>query len=458
MMRPRLRAVLAGAVATLVAHSSAWAVSPPSVDVTVPPPSAGSGPSGELMQRSECVTTGLRPGTVPSTASERMLNIPGAWQFSRGEGQTVAVIATGVTPGSRLPDVKSGGDYVGNTDGLTDCDGHGTLIAGIIGGQPGADVFSGVAPAARIVSIRQRSAAYSLREQSDDPARARAALDITTLARAVVRGADSGARVIVIAQGVCLPADSTVDQQSLGAALRYAAVEKDVVVIAPAGDLGSTGLSAGNECRANPLTPSGNPADSRNWGGVVSVAVPAWWQPYVLAVASLGPDGQPSEFTMPGPWVGIAAPGQDIVSLSNAGSSGGLANGVPGQRGQWTSLNGTGYAAAYVAGAAALVRSRFPELTAAEVIQRLQRTAHNGARSPSNLVGSGMVDPVAALTWELPPSAGDRSAAPVRIAAPAVPTPPDHLPRTIAFAGTAVLAVLVASVAFARHRRRDQLQ
>ena len=82
-------------------------------------------------------------------------------EHSRGDGQTVAVIDTGVQPGPRLPDVQPGGDFVESTDGLTDCDGHGTLVAGLIAGKPGADGFSGVAPNARILSIRQNSAAFS---------------------------------------------------------------------------------------------------------------------------------------------------------------------------------------------------------------------------------------------------------------------------------------------------------
>lgn len=87
--------------------------------------------------------------------------------------------------------------------------------------------------------------------------------------------------------------------------------------------------------------------------------MPSWWHPYVLSVASLSADGQPSGFTMAGPWVGIAAPGEDIVSVSNR-DDGGLANALPGNQGKPVPLSGTGYAAGYVAGVAALVRSRFP--------------------------------------------------------------------------------------------------
>ncbi|EUA91525.1 subtilase family protein [Mycobacterium ulcerans str. Harvey] len=50
------------------------------------------------------------------------------------------------------------------------------------------------------------------------------------------------------------------------------------------------------------------------------------------------------------------------------------------------------YAAGYVSGVAALVRSNYPELTAAQVMHRLTATAHNGARDPSNVVGAGILD------------------------------------------------------------------
>jgi membrane-anchored mycosin MYCP len=375
-----------------------------------------------------------------------MLNLPAAWQFSRGGGQLVAVIDTGVRPGPRLPNVDAGGDFVETTDGLTDCDGHGTLVAGIIAGQPGDDGFSGVAPAARVLSIRTTSARFSPRTPGGDPLLARAALDVATLGRAIVHAADLGARVINISAITCLPADRPVDQAALGAAIRYAAVDRDAVIVAAAGNNGPTGsVAGGTSCDSNPLTDLSRPDDPRNWAGVKSVSIPSWWQPYVLSAASLTPDWQPSKFTMAGPWVGIAAPGENIVSVSN-GDGGGLANGLPDDHQQMTALSGTSYAAGYVSGVAALVRSKYPQLTAAQVMRRITATAHNGARAPSNVVGAGSVDPVAALTWELP--AGDQPAVAAKpVAAPPAPAPKDTRPRTFAFAGTAVLALVVAVAA-----------
>ncbi|MGV9798711.1 type VII secretion-associated serine protease mycosin [Mycobacterium sp. NPDC003449] len=434
---------------------AAGAVTPPEVDPQVAPPSGGAGPVQPMTQRGACVTTSVLPGTDPGMASPNQLalNLSGAWQQSRGQGQTVAVIDTGVQPGPRLPNVDGGGDFIESTDGLTDCDGHGTSVAGLIAGQPGPDGFSGVAPAARLISIRQNSPRFAPRTPAADAAEARAAADVGNLARAVVRAADMGARIINISVVTCLPADKSVDQAGLGAALRYAAVEKDAVIVAAAGNT-SGGVTTGSSCESNPL--SGSPIDSRNWGGVTSVSIPSWWQPYVLSVGSLNSAGQPSGFTMAGPWVGISAPGENIASLSNA-PGGGLSNAAPTDQDKLVPLSGTSYAAAYVSGVAALVRSKFPDLTARQVVHRLTTTAQGAARSPSNVIGAGGVDPVAALTWDVTDIPLDGPAAPEGkpIAAPPEPAPRDNTPRIIAFAGAGALT-LVAAAAYAAYRRKDK--
>ena len=434
-----------------VAGPSAGAITPPEVDAAAAPPPGSAGPVQPMAQRSECTASGVIPGSDPGAAgpNQLSLSLSESWRHNRGDGQLVAVIDTGVRPGPLL-NVEAGGDFVEATDGLTDCDGHGTLVAGLIAGQPGSDGFSGVAPGARIVSIRQTSARFAPRNPGDDPVATQATIDVATLARAVVRAADLGARVINISAVTCIPANKNIDQSQLGAALRYASVDKDVVIVAAAGD--THGASA---CESNPLTDPARPSDPRNWSSVTSVAIPSWWQQYVLSVGSVTVGGQPSRFTMAGPWVGVAAPGENITSVSN-GADGGLANGMPDSEQEMSPISGTGYAAAYVSGVAALVRSRFPELSAAQVVNRITATAHSAARSPSNLVGAGTVDPVAALTWQVPAEVEIGPPAVRQTAAPPTPQPEDPTPRVFAFTGLGVLAAAVLAALVVSAKRKDK--
>jgi membrane-anchored mycosin MYCP len=440
----------------MVGCPTAGAVTPPEVDSAAEPPPGAAGPVQTMSQRGACTVTGLIAGTDATAAgpNQQTLDLTEAWRYSRGDGQTVAVIDTGVRPGPRLLNVEAGGDFIASTDGLTDCDGHGTMVAGLIAGQPGADGFSGVAPGAQLLSIRQTSAKFSPNQPGQDPVIVEANNDIATLARAVVRAADLGAKIINISSVACIPANTTIDQTALGAALRYAAVEKDVVIVAAAGNTGG-GIAGGTACTANPSTDPARPDDPRNWAGVTSVSTPSWWQPYVLSVGALDPLGQPAPFSMSGPWLGLAAPGENITSLSNS-PEGGLANGQPNDKGELAPVSGTSYAAAYVSGVAALVRSRFPELSAEQVVRRLTITARGADRSPSSLVGAGTVDPVAALTWDVPgPGSPAETTKPV--AAPPEQVQQDSTGRNVAYIGTAVLALTAAlTAAFAAHRRKDK--
>lgn len=447
---------IAAAVTLLMtcAPPQAAALSIPVVDPAALPPDSPPSPEQPMRKNSECTFNAALPGFDPAAVppSQAMLDLPAAWKTSRGRGVAVAVIDSGVTPQPRLPTLQPGGDYIDPAaDGLVDCDGHGTVVAGIIAGQPGPDGFSGVAPEAGLVSIRQSSQHWAPKTPSGgDPQEVKSAGDVATLARAVRHAADIPfVRVINISVTNCIAEYKDVDQAALGAALRYAAIDKDIVVIAAAGNTGES------NCQSNPLTDPNNPQDPRNWAGATTISTPSYWQPYVLSVASLTPEGQPSNFTMAGPWVGIAAPGEHIVSLGNAPDSG-LVNAQPSNKEPLVPINGTSFAAAYASGVAALVRSRFPDLSARQVVNRLVSSAHNAARAPSNLVGAGVIDPAAALTWDIP--AGEELPANmpvVRIEPPAPPPPDNRLPRLIAF-GAGILVVVVAAISVAViGRRRD---
>ena len=124
------------------------------------------------------------------------------------------------------------------------------------------------------------------------------------MARAVRHAADlPGVRVINISLIDCIPVYKQVDQAALGAALRYATIDKDIVVVAAAGNTGES------NCNSNPLADPKRPEDPRNWASATTISTPSYWQPYVLSVASLNPEGQPSGFTMAGPWVGTGSAG-----------------------------------------------------------------------------------------------------------------------------------------------------
>jgi subtilisin family serine protease len=86
----------------------------------------------------------------------------------------------------------------------------------------------------------------------------------------------------------------------------------------------------------------------------------------------------------------LAAPAVDIVSTNTGG---GYFKGF-----------GTSDATAIIAGVAALVRSKFPELSAREVVHRMTSTAiDKGKPGRDDEYGFGIVNPVGALTADVPP-------------------------------------------------------
>jgi membrane-anchored mycosin MYCP len=423
---------------------AAAAVGPPQVPPGMPP--AGPvAPPEPTEQRAACGVGAVLPGTQfrSRPKADSMMNYTGSWAFSRGAGQKVAVIDTGVTPNPRLPALQPGGDYVSSSDGLVDCDAHGTLVAGIIAATPSPDdAFAGVAPEATVLSIRQNSGSYARTgnsgAQQDPNALSPGYGDTRTLALAIVRAVDLGATVINLSEAACAPAGAGLDDAALGQAVRYA-FERNVVVVAAAGNVDSQGL-----CRNQNDVVDPNRSRDDAWGTVRTVASPAWFADYVLTVASVDPAGEPSTFSLRGPWVDVAAPGEQLTSLSPNGL--GPINGWQDAQKGVVPIAGTSFSAAYVSGVVALVRSRFPNLSAGQVMGLIERTAHTPTAGPNTATGYGLVDPVAALSYELPAGEQQARSTSTPVAAPPIADPASHRARTIVLA---VLGVCCAAAAVA---------
>ncbi len=306
-----------------------------------------------------------------------------------------------------------------------------------------SDAFVGVAPDVDIISIRQSSQAFTPKDAfggDEDPQTRQNSDNIRTMARAIVHAADMGAQVINISNATCMSSHSIIDQGDLGAAIRYAAVDKNVVIVAAAGDTST------HECKPNPIFGPMLPNDPRDWSGVTTVVTPAWFSEYVLTVGAVNSHGTPmTSMSVAGPWVSIAAPGTDVVGFSPRDDN--LVNAIDGRDNTLLTPSGTGFATAIVSGVAALVRAKYPQLTSHQIINRLIRTAHAPARGVDNQVGYGIVDPVAALTWDVP----DGPALPEQLGAPLnVPPPPPRRNMTPVWvaAGGLGAALLVAGAVF----------
>jgi membrane-anchored mycosin MYCP len=418
----RCSAVTAVAMLAWCTAPPAGAVSPPPVDTSRLPQPAPARPPQPTVQREICAVASALPHADVSQLTG--LDLHQVWKLTTGSGQRVAVIDTGVARHPRLAHLAAGGDYVSTGDGTQDCDGHGTAVAGIIGATTDpqhTDDFGGVAPGAEIIGIRQSSMKFAAVSDPGQPGFG----DVDTMARAVRTAADLGATVINISSVACARTASALDDRPLGAALAYAVDTKNVVVVAAAGNAGA------GQCPAQP-------SDS------AVIVSPAWYDDYVLTVGSVNAGGEASSFTLAGPWLDVAAPGEGVFSLSASGT--GLANAV-GAKDDSTPLSGTSYAAPVVSGLAALIRCRFPTWTARQVMQRIKATAHHPPGGWNPQIGAGRVDLLAAVSTDTPPTAATAPAAhaamPVVVETPH-PAPPEH--RRAAFAGAAICGVLLAAV------------
>jgi type VII secretion-associated serine protease mycosin len=277
-----------------------------------------------------------------------------AWALSQGQGVKVAVIDTGID--ASHPALE--GAVVGGTDvsGLGSADGftpvgqnsyHGTMVASLIAGRGNPEDDSagvlGTAPRAQLLSV---SMAFGVDGVDTD----------SQVAEGIIWAVDNGARVI----NLSLTRNSVSWPESWDEAFLYA-FEKDVVIVAAVGN---------------------------RLDGTEQVSAPATI-PGVIAVAGVDINANASELSSTsGFTIGVTAPSEDLVAA------------YPG--GEYRIWSGTSGAAPIVSGMVALIRSLYPEMDAANVVNRvIQSAIKDGFENYSSTYGYGLIDAEAALKMEL---------------------------------------------------------
>jgi type VII secretion-associated serine protease mycosin len=280
-------------------------------------------------------------------------------KITKGAGVTVAVIDSGVD--ASHPDLS--GSVLPGADFSSQGPGDGRKDTR----GHGTGMAGFVAGHGRVKGIAPAAKILPVRTASGDFGSSAA------LAEGINWATAQHADIISISQA--LDSDDLLMQQSVEAALRA-----DIVVVAGVGNL---------------------PQDS-------AVGYPAAY-PGVLAVAGVDRKGNHSAVSVTGLQVMLSAP------------SDGLSSTYPNS--QWSVGTGTSSATAIVAGAAALIRSRFPDLSATEVVHRLTATAiDKGAKGRDSEYGYGVLNLVGALTANVPPLTPSASPTPTKANTP--PTQP----------------------------------
>ncbi|MEV6341778.1 type VII secretion-associated serine protease mycosin [Actinoplanes sp. NPDC051851] len=348
--RPGLRrclgaVTLAGVIALGPSATAAWAdpVGPGTQTSTL------NGPLGTPVTAQPVAELGL--ATADTVRADQWqvgaLDLADAWTYADGSGVIVAVIDSGVdaTHVDLAGQVLPGLDLVDPAGtGDTDPVGHGTTVSGIIAGRNDDNAgVVGIAPKAKILPVRVL----------DDQNRYD---DAMIVARALRWAVDNGARVVNLSLG------GGGSSPALAAALDYA-FAKDVVVVACTGNVNASST------------------DRKVW-------YPAR-EPGVIAVAGTERDDSTLwSGSITGRETVVSAPATDLVGAR------------PG--GYWK-VQGTSFASPMVAGTAALIRSRWPDMPAGEVVNRIIKTATDlGAPGRDAQFGYGLINPVQALTASVP--------------------------------------------------------
>ncbi|MEB3197554.1 MAG: S8 family serine peptidase [Candidatus Sericytochromatia bacterium] len=283
------------------------------------------------------------PGYAQRHWGQTRIGADRLWSQYRGAPRTlVAVIDTGID--LQHPDLRGAlvpGFTTFAESSPQDYEGHGTHVAGIIAGQgSGQPGVRGVAPDCRIMPIKVMGP------------RGREGR-VENVVAGIIWAVDHGAQVLNMSLG------DEGTSPLLRDAIRYAR-ERDVVVVAASGN-----FEEGRHASTNTM----------NYPAAL---------PGVIAVGAVDDRENLADFSFWGHWLSVTAPGVDIHSSVPADGD---------ERGAYMSEQGTSMAAPFVAGVAALVRSRHPDWNAAQVQTRLEKTAHDlGAPGYDPRFGHGRLD------------------------------------------------------------------
>lgn len=266
----------------------------------------------------------------------KSLKVAEAQRITKGSGVTVAVIDSGVWAGH--PDLN--GAVLPGTNLLGD------------GGDGRQDLDGHGTAMAGVIAAQGRSGSRGLL----GIAPAAKILPIRPIGgplvvkQAIAWAVAHGAKVINMSFAV-------LESDGLAAAVK-AAAGADVVLVAASGNDGEKGFEG---------------------------EYPAAY-PQVVAVGSVDRRGKLAASSHRGPQLDITAPGVDVPMLGGNSAE------------EYIIGSGTSAAAALVSGAAALVRAKYPDLSAAQVVDRLTSTAvDRGAPGRDDSYGFGELDIMAAL-------------------------------------------------------------
>ncbi|GGS64989.1 type VII secretion-associated serine protease [Planobispora rosea] len=287
------------------------------------------------------------------------LNAPEAWRVTKGAGVTVALVDDGVDDDvAELRGKVTVGPDMGSADaGRESTAGqHGTAMAALIAGAGKGDGgLLGIAPEARILSLPLRFA-----EDYEDgvipPESEQRTRRESPVARAIDHAVDNGAQVISMSLGAYGP--NRAEREAVSRALA-----KGVVLVAAAGNGGESEYAVTNA--------------TSFWN------FPAGYSG-VIGVGASDREGRPAPFSSDNLSVLVSAPGVDVPVV------------LPG--GGYGLSDGTSSATALVAGVAALIKAKYPDIPPHLVSRALTSTARlTPVDGYDDHIGFGVVDAAAAL-------------------------------------------------------------